>query len=414
MSINEYTIFTNRFLKKYENQSFLFKNRAYILFYFLIFLFLSMLIFFIQMVTYKSSFYFDLYYSFTAIMTGIIISLYLLRRGAYYIAANLLILTILSTLMIVTLIDWIKLQNEKDIIIFQTVMSLQHFYPVVIVLAMMFCKRKFIIIISSLIIIFSFSIIILIKLDYNPSFDTFTYTTAFSFISLLAISFIALFSRKLADDTQLKLEDHLNNLETIVEARTDELKTALNEKDSINSVLKEKTEELLILKNKAEIQARTDILTGMNNRFAFMEKSVYELNRAIRYVRKLSLLIIDIDHFKTINDTMGHAAGDIALKDVTVTIRKSLRSNDFAARIGGEEFAVLLPETNIEKALSVGEKIRDEIEKTIKSGEKTITCSIGIASIKNSDSVIDTILMRADEALYKAKNRGRNRVEIED
>lgn len=161
------------------------------------------------------------------------------------------------------------------------------------------------------------------------------------------------------------------------------------------------------------LQAYTDELTGAWNRRYLIESSQREVNRARRYGHVLSMLAIDIDLFKQINDTYGHTVGDLFLKRLTAAARLSLRDSDIFARTGGEEFAVLLPQSDAAKSMVVAERIRSGISKmTIhwKGVPVRITVSIGVASLDPSDQEIHTVFQRADAALYEAKRKGRNRV----
>lgn len=169
-----------------------------------------------------------------------------------------------------------------------------------------------------------------------------------------------------------------------------------------------------LLYREVKIRADHDGLTRIYNRQYFDEKLVNELRRAQRYSQDISLLMLDLDHFKAINDTYGHQAGDIVLRDVGMLLQETLRSTDFPARYGGEEFAVILPHTSEDKAWSLAERLRQRIARMHFSHEKrhfTVTASIGVASIppgsfkKNID-----ILRQADRALYLAKASGRNMV----
>jgi diguanylate cyclase (GGDEF)-like protein len=158
----------------------------------------------------------------------------------------------------------------------------------------------------------------------------------------------------------------------------------------------------------------TDSLTELMNRRRFFEITKTELERTLRYRRTLSVMMIDIDHFKTINDTHGHATGDLALREVAGRIKHSVRAVDVVARYGGEEFVVLMPETNLQEALQVAERVRksvsdDPIEEN--SVEVWATLSIGVAEMDEQSSNIDTLIRYADQALYTAKAKGRNRVE---
>jgi diguanylate cyclase (GGDEF)-like protein/PAS domain S-box-containing protein len=163
------------------------------------------------------------------------------------------------------------------------------------------------------------------------------------------------------------------------------------------------------------IQANTDALTNISNRRHFMVQAEQELRRARRFGRDLSVMMIDLDHFKNVNDTYGHAAGDTVLETVVKTALESLRQSDVMGRLGGEEFGVLLPETDLHSALEVAERLRAHIAETlIRISPKPLRCtaSVGIAQLRAEDETIDHLLNRADEALFVAKNNGRNRVEV--
>ncbi len=158
-------------------------------------------------------------------------------------------------------------------------------------------------------------------------------------------------------------------------------------------------------------RALTDSLTGLPNREAYGERSHQEMLRWQRYQHPLTLAVIDIDHFKQINDTYGHQTGDKVLKILAGSVSKRLREVDFMARFGGEEFVILLPETNTENALIILNRIREGLAKTpfrYQDKRITITISIGISGFKEGDSV-ETVFVRADQALYDAKEGGRNR-----
>ena len=158
----------------------------------------------------------------------------------------------------------------------------------------------------------------------------------------------------------------------------------------------------------------TDSLTELMNRRHFFEVSKIELERTHRYHRTLSVMMIDIDHFKTINDTHGHATGDLALREVAGRIKHSVRAIDVVARYGGEEFIVLMPETTIQEACQVAERVRKSVSDDPiddNSVEVWATLSIGVAEMDGQNSDIDRIIRYADQALYAAKAAGRNRVE---
>ena len=160
--------------------------------------------------------------------------------------------------------------------------------------------------------------------------------------------------------------------------------------------------------------ATVDPLTGAWNRRHFLELANRELERARRYGRPLCALMLDVDHFKRINDTHGHATGDAALVALTDACRITLRSSDLLGRLGGEEFAVLLPETTMENACEVAERLRCAIAAIAlpapAGGTVELTASIGVAAADPQETSVEKPLSRADEALYRAKAQGRNRV----
>jgi diguanylate cyclase (GGDEF)-like protein len=161
--------------------------------------------------------------------------------------------------------------------------------------------------------------------------------------------------------------------------------------------------------------ANTDELTSLPNRRSFLTLAKSEWDRFQRYHRPLSMLMIDIDHFKRINDSHGHDVGDAALAHVAALCRDSRRSSDAVARIGGEEFAILMPETTLDQAFTVGERLCAGIAATpCKSGghEFTVTVSIGVAQAAVGMAGVHSLMKRADDALYRAKSLGRNRIEV--
>jgi diguanylate cyclase len=161
-------------------------------------------------------------------------------------------------------------------------------------------------------------------------------------------------------------------------------------------------------------KAMHDSLTGLPNRESYQQRLDQEVQRFQRYGGKLSLMVCDVDLFKRINDTYGHLAGDKVLKIIAKSLQKNLRSSDFIARFGGEEFVALMPETSTDEAFIVAEKLRKKIEASpfnFKKEPVQITVSFGISEIIEGES-IDDVFNRADKALYKAKESGRNQVQI--
>jgi diguanylate cyclase (GGDEF)-like protein len=165
--------------------------------------------------------------------------------------------------------------------------------------------------------------------------------------------------------------------------------------------------------DKLERLSETDGLTGLANRRHLMEALDVEEKRGTRYGHAFSLLMIDVDHFKKYNDTYGHQAGDVALARVGTVLKESIRDVDRAGRYGGEEFAVVLPETPLAAALVVAERIRARMEGEklpVKSGEASVTLSIGVAERPTHAATAAEIVAVADAALYDAKEEGRNKV----
>jgi len=172
--------------------------------------------------------------------------------------------------------------------------------------------------------------------------------------------------------------------------------------------------ELFLLKEEFKKLATIDPLTKLFNRRYFTEQADKEFIRAQRYKLSMTLISIDIDHFKSINDNYGHPAGDKVLVAVSKQLQDSLRQTDILARIGGEEFSILLPETSAEDAMVFAERIRAEQEKLRITGEWqgeiTLSVSIGISGFQVDDEAFDVLFSRADKALYQAKKSGRNKV----
>lgn len=174
----------------------------------------------------------------------------------------------------------------------------------------------------------------------------------------------------------------------------------------------ERTKELLEAERH---KSNHDELTGLPNRSAYSERAFHELRRFKRYHRPLTLVVCDIDLFKSINDRYGHSAGDRSLKLIAKFIVSKLRTVDFVARLGGEEFVMLLPETTEHQALQVLDKIRIAVSRIpfkFKKHPFQITLSFGISELV-ADDTMETAFERADKALYTAKSSGRNQCRIE-
>jgi diguanylate cyclase (GGDEF)-like protein len=167
----------------------------------------------------------------------------------------------------------------------------------------------------------------------------------------------------------------------------------------------------------AEISAR-DSLTGLYNRWYVMEKIDSEMNRSLRHGSPVSLIMLDIDHFKKVNDSFGHSAGDRVLQSVGQVLRDSCRIYDVPGRYGGEEFCIVLPETKVGNTTVVAERIRERLAARrfeLGADSVVVTASMGIAGIDSEGEAAvspSTLIDRADQALYSAKHLGRNRVEL--
>ncbi|WP_409522661.1 sensor domain-containing diguanylate cyclase [Nitrincola sp. MINF-07-Sa-05] len=162
-------------------------------------------------------------------------------------------------------------------------------------------------------------------------------------------------------------------------------------------------------------QARTDVLTGLPNRLAYIDQVKAELARTARYGAPFSFCVADIDHFKPVNDQYGHPAGDKLLSLLSKTLRRELRETDFVARIGGEEFAFIFTNTQLEQAKQVAEKLREAVQASpfhFQGTPITITMSFGLVEVSGGESA-DELYARADRLLYQAKGSGRNCVAIE-
>lgn len=162
--------------------------------------------------------------------------------------------------------------------------------------------------------------------------------------------------------------------------------------------------------------ASVDELTGIWNRRKFLELAEKESERYVRYVRPYSLMMIDLDYFKTVNDRFGHISGDAALKQFAGIVREQIRGTDIFGRLGGEEFGIILPETGLAEALVLGERICKALYSTdIKvSADRAVrvTASIGLAEACAAHSTLDDVISVADTALYRAKDKGRNCMEV--
>lgn len=167
------------------------------------------------------------------------------------------------------------------------------------------------------------------------------------------------------------------------------------------------------MEEELRLLATTDAMTGMSNRSHFLTQVSQELQRQQRHCRPTSVLMLDLDYFKRINDTHGHGAGDEVLRDFSRRVQALLRSVDLCGRMGGEEFCILLPDTDLAGAKALGQRICTAVSSRparVETGVIPYTVSIGVAQFNSDDRCFDTVLARADTALYQAKRHGRDQV----
>lgn len=191
------------------------------------------------------------------------------------------------------------------------------------------------------------------------------------------------------------------------------LKTKILEVKNIENYFNKMLDSIQDYYEKLQELSDRDYLTGLYNRRKFEEFLTYEIKRSVRHRHKFTILMIDLDNFKYINDTYGHASGDLVLKEVTNIFATNLRNADILARLGGDEFAVLLPETPYENGFAVVEKLRSRLESTpisLMFDQITLTASFGIAEYPEQGENIESLLTGSDLAMYKAKRAGKNTI----
>jgi diguanylate cyclase (GGDEF)-like protein len=170
------------------------------------------------------------------------------------------------------------------------------------------------------------------------------------------------------------------------------------------------------IRSEIERLAITDGLTGVFNRRQLMSRFEEEFDRARRDAKTLGCIMLDIDHFKAVNDAFGHPIGDMVLKELSTLVKESIRTYDVFGRFGGEEFLVILPACDPEEIRMLAERLRETVKQNLKVStdpltERKVTISLGATCVQDADESIDDVLKRADKALYMAKNRGRDRAE---
>ncbi|MCW8884438.1 MAG: sensor domain-containing diguanylate cyclase [Motiliproteus sp.] len=185
--------------------------------------------------------------------------------------------------------------------------------------------------------------------------------------------------------------------------------------ENLEQEVQQRTAELQWAKQQAEQLARTDELTGINNHRAFYQHAMELHQRSVRYGNPYSIIIFDLDHFKHINDSHGHLVGDQVLKIIGKLTSQVIRRADIAGRIGGEEFAIILPETSSNEAYELAERLRTQIASAalnVNQQSLRFTASFGLSQFCQGDSSFESVIKRSDDALYTAKSKGRNRVVI--
>ncbi len=185
------------------------------------------------------------------------------------------------------------------------------------------------------------------------------------------------------------------------------------QRDNLEHAVEERTKELSDANSRLERLAVTDGLTGIYNHRRFQEQLAAEVLRSGRSSRPLSVLMVDVDLFKRVNDSMGHPAGDELLRKLAAVLAQGLRATDMLARYGGEEFAVILPETPRSEATAVAERMRNAVEQQLNNDSRwtqKVTVSIGVSTWPENGKTPQSLLIAADQALYVAKHQGRNQV----
>jgi diguanylate cyclase (GGDEF)-like protein len=216
------------------------------------------------------------------------------------------------------------------------------------------------------------------------------------------------YNEKKSNKLWKKIIKHKNNLNKELKRNVGILVATL---DYLTNITNEISSPKITKDDNIETSAKmatTDPLTGLYSKNVFDISLEKEIIKSIRYKKALSLIIIDIDDFKFINDTYGHQEGDKILIKLVKIINNNLRKADFFARYGGEEFVVIMPETPIEKAVAVSERIRKNVFKSLKIKNQNISISIGVSTLSKKTNSAYDLIKHADDALYKAKKNGKN------
>ncbi len=256
------------------------------------------------------------------------------------------------------------------------------------------------------------TILSLALIEYSPWITHMPMFTSFFEIILLSL-LLAYTIHKMSQESTIAREELIKQQKSEKRRLFQEVSAKTQALNRAKKRLEKELEKKKILEKNLKLQATTDSMTGLLNRRAFIDIFDKELKRARLSMNPLSCLILDIDHFKKVNDTYGHPTGDLVIKSVAKYMKQYTREVDHVGRIGGEEFAVLMPDTSLDDARQIADRLREFISKHliyIDQENIHITVSIGITDLRNTNETIDEILQRADAALYNAKREGRNRV----
>ena len=192
--------------------------------------------------------------------------------------------------------------------------------------------------------------------------------------------------------------------------------------DHLESEVEDRTSELRASQRQLERMAHEDFLTSLLNRRSFSDRAITEISNAIRFLRPVSLLLVDIDHFKNVNDTYGHSAGDLVLKAIASSMKKTCREGDLICRYGGEEFVVLLHASEPDKARVLATRLRqaiNEIRVTSDNQSISVTASFGMVCLEemtqteeSAEKLLEQLLASADQAMYQVKMSGRDAIKV--
>lgn len=212
-------------------------------------------------------------------------------------------------------------------------------------------------------------------------------------------------------------QDQLRQITVELQDANEKLEEQAQKLEGLNSALQDEIKQKKLLEEELRAIATIDSLTGVYSRYQLLEFGENELKRFLRTGHSLCALMLDIDHFKSINDTYGHSVGDIALKHFATICKETLRTTDIIGRIGGEEFVIIMPDTEEDEGYSVAERIRIKIAESKFSATDaaalfSLTVSIGLYIFTKNDHSFERTLSKADKALYEAKGAGRNHVII--